>query len=246
MPAGGTLSLSTFATRGRALRRRHPEATDGDYVSLQVRDTGFGMDADTIQRVFDPFFTSKEPGRGAGLGLAVAYGSVKSRGGFIDVESEVGKGTVFNIHLPATKAAVAAPEVSHAAIAGGSETVLLVEDEHLLLEALSALVEGEGYQVLTASDGIEALAIYKEKRASIRAVIADLGLPSLGGWELYLELREIDPAVAVILASGYVEKLEKIEMLETGVKRVLSKPYSADDVLRALREVLDEVSATTG
>jgi CheY-like chemotaxis protein len=199
------------------------------------------MTDETRQRVFEPFFTTKAPGAGQGLGLAVVYGVINTHNGLIELDTIEGTGTTFRLHFPAGSARTQqrADEMAEAAPQGGTETVLLVEDEEPLLDALRALLEGEGYSVLTARDGLEAVRVHEENPGRIAAVVADLGLPRLGGWEAFLRMKERDPALKCIVASGNLDAQRRSEMHREGVHASLRKPYGATEVIKTVRRVLD-------
>ena len=243
MPKGGTLSLSTGLVSGEDLRKRLSVANESQYVFVAVSDTGVGMSEHLKSRVFEPFFTTKEPGKGTGLGLAVVYGIVNAHHGFIDVESEQGKGTAFrlyfSIHGGIKEEFKARKSKNEESRHGSSEAILVVEDEELLLNMVRALLEENGYKVFTALDGKEALAVYELHRNEIKLVLTDMGLPRLSGTEEFIQLKEINPDIKVILASGYLDAELKTEMLKAGARSFVQKPYVPDDVLRIIREVLD-------
>lgn len=242
MPRGGTLSLVTSLVGGEAVAGQFAAAGAAQYVVLQVSDTGAGMDEETKQRVFEPFFTTKEKGKGTGLGLATAYGIIESHGGFVDVESEVGVGTTFQIYLPAqTNVPEKQEKVGGTAqdVPRGSETILLVEDEEMLLDLVKNILISNGYSTITACDGVEAVELYMLHRRDISLVVADFGLPRLTGSEVYLKLKRINPQVKVILASGFLEPGFTADILKSGVREVIRKPYQPDELLRCIRRVLD-------
>jgi two-component system cell cycle sensor histidine kinase/response regulator CckA len=243
MPRGGTLTLTTRAVMGAEIRRRFPEAQRERYVSLSVADTGIGMDVTFLARVFDPFFTTKEKGQGTGLGLAVVYGVVASHEGFIDVESQVGHGTTFHLYFPIhdlnIQVPVIATEQAQAQVAGGTETVLVVEDEEMLLDLLENILTAEGYRVMTAKDGAEAVEVYTQYKNQIELVLMDMDLPKLSGAEVLRKLQEINPKVKVIFASGYIDPHIKSEVLKAGVKHFVQKPYIPQEVLRHIRKVIE-------
>ncbi len=243
MPRGGTITVDTAQVDGDDLRGRFSDAAAKAYARLRISDSGVGMDDETRHRMFDPFFTTKSPGGGQGLGLAVVHGIMQSHRGFIDVSSEPGKGTTVHLYFPISPFAEEEPRppVEVAWPADGTETILLVEDEHMLLEPVKALLEDKGYHVLSAGDGVEAVKIYEDQGDRIDLVILDMGLPRQGGRETLFRLRSIDPDARVLLASGYFDAELKREMLGAGAKAVLRKPYSAEEILRHTREVLDKV-----
>jgi PAS domain S-box-containing protein len=242
MPYGGTLTLKSHTFSGSELRDQFSDATEESYVGISVSDTGIGMNTNTRQRIFEPFFTTKEHGKGTGLGLAVVYGVIKGHRGFIHVESEEKQGATFSIYLPVSLLEVAPPthpQEEPVETPGGSETILLVEDEPLLLDLLKMILEEKGYRVATAVDGLQALEVYNKNIDTIDLVLSDMGLPMLGGWETFQRMREINPKVKVILASGFVQPELKAEMISQGAKDFVQKPYNPSKILRRIREVLD-------
>ncbi len=239
MPRGGVLSLeSAVVTLGEGDPVRPAQSPPGRYARITVEDTGSGMAPQVLERIFEPFFTTKEPEAGTGLGLAVAYGIVNKHGGFIRVASEVGRGSVFSVYLP-TMARVA----DHAegkipeSIERGRGTVLVVDDEPLILafaeEGLSAL----GYRVLTAEDGTRACEVYAQRAAEIDFVLMDIVLPGMSGIDACRELREINPEVKVILSSGYSSRGQDREVLEAGVVDFIGKPYTVEKLSRVLARI---------
>ncbi|MFN2385185.1 MAG: chemotaxis protein CheB [Thermoanaerobaculia bacterium] len=245
MPQGGTLRMQSTVTTGSELQARLPEALGTTYVSVAISDDGIGMTEETRGRVFEPFFTTKAPGAGDGLGLAVVYGVVNSHSGLIELETAEGQGTRFRLHFPVgTPRTRATQEPREESVRGGNghEMLLLVEDEESLLQAVSALLESEGYAVLTARDGVEAVEVHRENSGQIAVVIADLGLPRLGGWEAFLKMKELDPSLKCIVASGNLDTPKLAQMHREGVHASLRKPYGASEVLRTIRKVIDAAS----
>ncbi len=238
----GTLSIRTELLPGSQLRHKFDSSAESQYVCISVSDTGMGMDETTKQKIFEPFFTTKEQGKGTGLGLAVVYGVVKSLQGFVDVESEAGRGTTFKLYLP-IRASVAGPTKTRnselAETKGGTETILVVEDEEGLMSMMKSVLEAKGYHVITARDGIEAIHQYTEHKVSIALVISDMGLPKLDGLAVFSTIKDINPGVKLIMASGYVEPSTKSELFKTGVKEIVQKPYQPNEVLRKIRTILD-------
>jgi PAS domain S-box-containing protein len=242
MPRGGALSLVTTLVGGEAVGGQFAGAGAAQYVVLQVSDTGAGMDEATKQRVFEPFFTTKEKGKGTGLGLATVYGIIESHGGFVDVESEVGVGTTFQIYLPAQVSLTEQPERTREPseeVPRGSETILVVEDEEMLRDLVKNVLMSKGYSAITANDGVEAVELYMLHRREISLVVADVGLPRLSGSEVYSKLKRINPQVKVVLASGFLEPGFTADILKSGVREVIRKPYQPDELLRCIRRVLD-------
>ncbi|HLA69643.1 MAG TPA: response regulator [Bacteroidota bacterium] len=200
------------------------------------------MDEATRARIFEPFFSTKAQGKGTGLGLAVAYGIVKSHHGYIDVESTPGQGTTFSLFFPKGTLSPIHPALAegYTASHGGDETILVVEDEDLLREVVSGILRERGYTVLEAGDGIQAVDVFMNNHQKIDVVISDIGLPKLGGWEACLTMREIKPAVRIILASGFIEPAVRNEMADTGVTAFVEKPYVPNDILRNIRQVMEK------
>lgn len=242
MLAGGTLIISAGSETGGEVRKRQPTAHADAYARISVSDTGIGFNEETKQRIFEPFFTTKEIGKGTGLGLSTVYGIVSSYDGFIEVESAPGAGSTFTLLLPVRvkpDRRKDRAQVESDADLGGNESILIVEDEPGLREMLSDVLRGRGYDVLTAEDGQEALAIFLEN-SDLQLVVSDVGLPKVGGLDLFVQLRKLNPQLKVILVSGFVEESDRERMLKAGVERFIQKPYSPMDVLRKIREVLDD------
>ena len=210
------------------------------YVVLSISDTGTGMDEETIQRIFEPFFTTKSRGKGTGLGLSIVHGIIQSHNGFIDVDSEIGKGTNISIYFPAVLQQDELPAEKATQFKGnGNETILIVDDEGLLRETMMNALTNSGYFVLDAKHGIQAIEIYKENAGNIDLVITDLGMPYMDGEELFFELKNLNPDIHVIVSTGYLEKGSKEEMIAKGIKDVVLKPYRIKELLEAVRNVLD-------
>jgi two-component system cell cycle sensor histidine kinase/response regulator CckA len=248
MPKGGTLSISTGTVEGASLKSKFPKATATRYVVMRVSDTGIGMDETTRHRIFEPFFTTKGPGKGTGLGLALVFGIVENHEGLVNVESQLGVGTTFTVCLPVeehTHETSRPPKLATQEAPGGLETLLVVEDEETLRELLKAVLISKGYTVLTAEDGQQGIETFLKHQAEIAVVILDLGLPKLNGLEVFKRMREGDPGVKVILASGFIDPETKKEVHEAGVKHFVQKPYSPDDVLKKIRHILDAAKPPT-
>ena len=238
----GEIRIQTSLVSNGEVKKRFSEASVPEYACIAVSDTGKGMDEETKQKIFEPFFTTKERGKGTGLGLSVVYGIIESHHGHIEVESEIGHGTTFRLYLPVTTA-LATPAVP--AEDGvprdvrGQETILLVEDEQNLLGLMRTALEREGYTVLTAMDGLSAIKTFSLNKEKIALVVTDLDLPKLDGAVVFTSMKDIDPNVKIILASGYLEPNMKSNLLRSGAKEFIQKPYSTNLVLRKIREVLD-------
>ena len=242
MPEGGKLIIQTEnVILDVDYCKTHLEAKPGPYVMLSVSDTGQGMDKNTVQHIFEPFFTTKGPGEGTGLGLAMVYGIVKQHGGHIMCYSEPGQGTIFKMYFPALVSGEETRETDTKPVpSGGSETILLVDDEQMIRDLCSRILTKSGYNVITASNGKEALELYREQREKISLVILDLIMPEMGGKQCLEGLMALDPAVKVVIASGYSGKETAKEALTSGAKGFIDKPYDVRQVLGVVRSVLDD------
>jgi len=239
MPGGGDLFLQTENVILDKDYVRPLNIRAGGYVKISVTDTGEGMDDDTRARIFEPFFTTKEMGRGTGLGLASAYGIIKNHGGIINVYSEKGHGTTFDIYLPQSAKVSVEKKKVDGKIIGGIETILLVDDEDLIVDVGKQLLEKMGYNVMVAKSGHEAIEIYKNEIEKIDMVILDMIMPEMGGGEAYDRLQEIQPDVKVLLSSGYSINGQAQTIMDRGCKGFIHKPFSTLDLSKKLRQVLD-------
>jgi two-component system cell cycle sensor histidine kinase/response regulator CckA len=219
----------------------NPGATLGPHVVVSVRDTGTGMTPEVMDKIFDPFFTTKEPGKGTGLGLATVIGIVKGHGGFLTVQSEVGKGTIFKVYVPASKDGTEGEGPSEnvqPVERGQGELVLVVDDEAPIREALVSTLETNGYHCFTAEDGSDALAVYFSRRDEIDLIVTDLAMAQMDGIKLIRNLRRLGADVRVVVSSGHIQKEAMQELVGLGVRHFLEKPYSADKLLRTMRRAL--------
>lgn len=240
MPQGGDLFLQTANVTHNDMKSKPYTPKPGNYVMIKVKDNGAGMDQKTISRIFQPFFTTKEKGLGSGLGLASAYGIVKGHGGYIDVESRKGHGSVFNMYIPASEALVERdPIVVGDSIEEGDETILLVDDEEMIIDVGAQLLEKLGYTVLVARGGEEAVQIYQKNKDNIDMVILDMIMPDLGGSEVYDKIKMINPQVKVLLSSGYSIDGQASEILKKGCNGFIQKPFNLKSVSGKIREVLN-------
>jgi PAS domain S-box-containing protein len=243
MPRGGELCIGSTATDVTAsYAQRNPEARVGRFVCLDVADTGVGMDAQVLSRIFEPFFTTKEVGRGTGLGLATVYGITKLHGGWIEVSSEVNKGSAFKIFLPATSKPTDSPSAGpvEKEIRGGNESLLLVEDEPELRALARQILECYGYRIFEAGTGAEALKIWPQHAQEIDLLVTDMVMPEgITGWELAGRLRAERPDLKVICASGYSLDLLKQQCDAPEAFRFLQKPFKPQMLALAVRECLD-------
>jgi PAS domain S-box-containing protein len=238
MPNGGQLLLETRNATHHDIPAKGYTVNPGDYVRLSVRDTGVGMDRETMVRIFDPFFTTKRMGRGTGLGLASAYGIVKGHSGYIDVESEIGAGSVFFVYLPATDQPPAPEAKAGRQFEPGAGTVLLVDDELSVLEVTARMLERLGYTVVMAASGHEALTLYRGDPGRFRLVILDMIMPETGGGEVFDELKRINPEVRVLLASGYSMQGQARTIMNRGCTGFIQKPFTMDDLALKLQAAL--------
>ncbi|MGH7163128.1 MAG: ATP-binding protein, partial [Planctomycetota bacterium] len=248
MPNGGRLTIETRnATLDAVAVARMPGAKAGDHVLLSVSDTGVGMDKSVMARLFEPFFTTKEHGKGTGLGLATVYGIVKQSGGWIGAESEPGKGSTFSVYLPiviAPATTIVRPAARPAS--RGHETILLVEDEAGVRALVTQILRGGGYTVLDASEGGEALLICERHRTLIDLMVTDVIMPRMSGRELAERLAPLRPAMKTLYLSGHTDDVVLREGLLKDRMDFLHKPFTADDLLAKVREVLDRAPAVAG
>ena len=241
MANGGTITITAENTTvDENYARMHIDAKAGRFVAISVADTGSGMTPEILSRIFEPFFTTKEMSKGTGLGLSTALTIVKSHGGFVNVYREVGKGTQFTVYLPAMDhpGAASGPVQNVDLPVGHGELVLVVDDEEAIREITRGTLETFGYQVLAASDGTEAVAVYAQRRKEIAVVLTDMLMPFMDGAATIRALRKIDPGVRIIAASGLTAAPRTDAPALEGVKIFLTKPYTAEKLLKALAEIL--------
>jgi PAS domain S-box-containing protein len=241
MPDGGQLIIETSpVSLTKEYARTHMGAKPGRYVLLSVTDTGSGMDKEVQSRVFEPFYTTKEKGRGTGLGLSMVYGVIKNHGGYITVHSEPGIGSTFKAYLPMSDKTEAKEEPVAKAPSGSGELILVVDDEEHMRDLIRQVLESHNYKVLLAEDGVEAIEIFKRYNGSIGLVILDLVMPRMGGHETFLEMNEHSPGIKTLLSTGYSENGKAREMLDSGVMGFIQKPYAPADLLSKVRSILTE------
>lgn len=242
MPKGGQLIIETRNVEiDEDYARFHTEAKPGSYVLLSVSDTGMGMDATTIEHIFEPFFTTKEVGKGTGLGLATVFGIIKQHNGFINVYSELGKGTTFRVYLPATSGtAEKLNEQVEEGPLGGTETLLLAEDNENLRELAQETLGALGYRLILAANGIEAVDLYRANADSIDAVVLDVVMPSMSGPDAYLEMIRIQPRLPAVFTTGYTAEAAAVSSLAEQGAWIVQKPYGARGLSRAIRGVLEQ------
>ncbi len=242
MPEGGKLVFKTTnATLTRESCSSHTKLIPGDYVQLSVSDTGHGMDSETLDQIFEPFFSTKAPGVGTGLGLAMAHGIIENHNGHITCHSRPGKGTVFTIYFPTGETS---QEISLEKAAKketdqrGNETILLVDDDHSICTYSKRCLEHKGYKVLTAADGKSALALYRQKMKTIDLILLDLIMPGMGGAKCLQKLLEIDPDIKVVIASGYTPDDNTMQIIQRNTRGYLRKPYFGKQLLQTVQSVL--------
>src|ERR1019366_9572929 len=244
MPNGGTLTLETRNVQLDAgYCRLHPEIQPGEFVLVAVSDTGHGMDAPTLQRIYEPFFTTKKVGEGTGLGLSVVYGIIKDHGGHIKCDSEVDVGTTFKIYFPIPKTSGEAAFTQakiQSELQTGNETILIVDDEASIRTVVQRAFIKLGYSVVSACDGESAMLRYRgEEGNGVHLAVLDIGMPGMGGWECSKRLRTINPKLPVLLTTGYggQELLERAR--REGAAGLITKPYQLEELHRSVREILD-------
>jgi PAS domain S-box-containing protein len=226
MPTGGKLVLKTSNATHHDIKSKQYHPVAGNYLRLTVSDTGMGMDEKVRQRIFDPFFSTKEIGKGTGLGLASVYGIIKNHSGYIEVQSQKGQGCEFSIFLPASAKQVLTIAESATEITKGSGTILMVDDEEMVLDVGARVLKKLGYTVLESNSGRQAVALYEKLQDNIKLVVLDIVMPDMGGAEVYDRLKEINPDVKVLLSSGYSIDDQAREILERGCDDFIQKPFS--------------------
>jgi two-component system cell cycle sensor histidine kinase/response regulator CckA len=242
MPNGGTLTIDAEnMTVDAEYARLHLDAIEGSYVLITVTDTGMGIPAEVIDRIFEPFFTTKETGRGTGLGLSTVIGIVKSHGGFVDVTSDRqgnSRGTQFKVFLPASDTVASNLEEPAEILQGNGELILVVDDEPAILEVTQATLETYNYRVLSASNGIDAIATYAQNQGEISLAIVDIMMPAMDGKTAIRVLKQLNPELKIMAVSGLIDRQEIIAELADNVTAFINKPYGNDDLLRTISEIL--------
>jgi CheY-like chemotaxis protein len=243
MATGGTITIATSVHVSDGLRSQ--DAVAGRrYANLRVNDTGTGMSPEVRARIFEPFFTTKQGNQGTGLGLAVVYGIVVGHHGFIDVESAAGSGSTFNVFLPlAESAAAAAPPVAMMDFPGGTETLLVIDDEEPLRDLLSKAFTRKGYGIVTAANGHHAIDLISDTKQHFDAVLLDLNMPGANGLQVLKVLRLCRPYTKVLVVSGHITAEVRAEFKTLGQEDWLQKPYALDEIGRRLRTMLDTAPA---
>lgn len=239
MHDGGTMYLETSNVTVDENYAQLCSLRVGDYVKISVTDTGIGMDEETKRRIFEPFFTTREMGRGTGLGLASAYGIIKSHDGTINVYSEEGRGTTFNIYLPASDTLPQQERPIPNKVLKGTETVLLIDDQEAVITVGKAILHTLGYTVILARNGKDAIELYSRDHKKIDFIILDMVMPGLSGSETFDALKAVNPDAKVILSSGYSLEGQAAKILEKGCNGFIQKPFNVSDLARKIREILD-------
>ncbi|NOY77603.1 MAG: PAS domain S-box protein [Calditrichaeota bacterium] len=241
MPDGGTLTLrSECIENDPSFRKKFPQPTASAYVHIAIRDTGVGMDSDTLSKIFDPFFTTKSPGKGTGLGLSMVYGIIKNHNGFLDVESEIGVGTEFHIYLPAKKTSSYPKKgkLMEKSFQSGKGRILIVDDEDVIRTVLSRMLVRMGFSVSMASDGQEAIQLFRESPENFDLIIIDMLMPVMDGKETFQALKSLDPHVRVLLSTGYTLDESAQSLIDQGVLGYLHKPYNINELSKKLEAIL--------
>jgi CheY-like chemotaxis protein len=242
MPSGGTLEVTMEnVVLDDTYAAMNLEATPGPYIMVSVSDTGIGIPPEVRERIFEPFFTTKEVGQGTGLGLSTTLAIMKSHRGFINVYSEVGKGTKFKLYFPADATETAAESVAVERTGlprGRGELVLVVDDEEALRQIVKGTLERFGYRVMLAKNGAEAVALYAQHRSEIAVVLTDMAMPVLDGPATIVALQLISPSVKIIGTSGLPANGHVAKAVGSGVQHFVPKPYTAETMLRALEQIL--------
>jgi CheY-like chemotaxis protein len=239
MPDGGHIYIETKNVELDASFASGFEIAPGRYVRISVTDTGTGIASEIQPKIFEPFFTTKEIGRGTGLGLASAYGIIKNHDGAIDFITEVGRGTTFYIYLPASDEKVAKPCPASTDLTAGSETILLVDDEKVILTVNRPMLEKLGYTVLTAEGGRKAIELFDAHHDRIDMVILDMIMPDLGGGAVFDHLKSVQPDVKVLLSTGYSISGAAEEIMARGCAGFIQKPFNITRLSQKIREILD-------
>ncbi|WP_373499278.1 PAS domain S-box protein [Desulfococcus sp.] len=238
MPDGGDLYLETSPAELDADTCIAHQIPPGQYIKISLTDTGVGMSEDVRQKVFDPFFTTKEKGRGIGLGLASAYGIIRNHGGVITVYSEAGHGSTFNIYLPRCRKSAAPDMQTGGESVGGTETILVVDDETMITDVAGALLKKLGYRVIAVNDGESAVEAMKRMGTKIDLVLLDMIMPGIDGGKTFYKIREVRPSVPVILSSGYSINGQAAKILQSGCNGFIQKPFNISELAKKIREVL--------
>lgn len=239
MPDGGNLIFSVSELTCDETKHKLGIAANSKFLMINISDTGHGIDESAQSRIFDPFYTTKEQGKGTGLGLSIVYRIIKQHNGYIDVTSQVGRGTTFSIYLPIIEE-LPAEEPPHPLFKKdvGHNTILVIDDEDMLRSLLTEMLTDSGFKVIVASNGLEAIEIYQKQKNEIDLVISDIGMPKMGGEETFKQLKIINPNVKLIFISGFLEIEKKIELENLGICGFVQKPFQAHQLLNLIQQLL--------
>lgn len=238
---GGVLELSlTDENIGPDKISEYHNLSSGSYVKLAVSDTGHGIKPDVLDRIFEPYYTTKEPDKGTGLGLAVVHGIVKSYGGDITVQSDLGKGTTFQVLLPKTETEISSVTGRKPAIPKGTEKLLFVDDEKVMVDVIQSMLDRFGYKVTARTSSIEALEVFRSKPDEFDLVITDMTMPHMTGVELSKEIMKIRPDIPIILCTGFSEQINENKAKELGLAAYVMKPITMQEIVQTIRKVLDK------
>jgi len=238
MPDGGDIKISTknIFLDQKYCQSSSFEITPGDYLQIRIKDTGYGIPKENLQKIFEPFYTTKEQGKGTGLGLSAVYGTIQDHHGIIEVHSVVGMGTTFYILLPCSQQLIE-DEKEESPVKTGSGTILLVDDEEFNRILNRDILKSLGYKVLLAEDGLESIEIFREKYSEIDIVLMDMIMPKMNGSEAFHKMREIDENCKIIIASGYTKDKNIDELIQNGLAGYITKPYNISDISLLLDKV---------
>ncbi len=243
MPVGGEITIRAKNAGTRRFTNISGQSSEGDFLILSVQDTGLGMKEETMSQIFDPFFTTKNVGQGTGLGLSVVQGIVEQHGGYIDVDSAVGEGSTFTIYLPISQKSAEVTAVEIELVPGGGESVLLIDDEPMVIYVVKNMLKQLGYKVTDFLDCEEALRQFVEHPLDFDLVIMDYGMPKINGKQLAEQLKEVRPDVPVILITGYADLVAKEDVSAWGIDGLLMKPLIRQELSEAVRAALNKASA---
>ena len=239
---GGTLRVTLEKTGSDLLpENQETRLQSKDVLLLTVADTGYGIPPHIMPSIFDPYFTTKPPGEGTGMGLSMVHGIVKSHGGDITVDSDEGKGTVFRIYLPIMETDTEADSPTDENIPTGTEKILFVDDDPLIVTLGSRMLEHLGYRIITRTNSLDALALFRQKPDDFDAVVTDMTMPHLTGDRLAIELLKTRPDIPIILCTGYSNKITREKAREIGIKAFINKPLTQPELAGTVREVLDKI-----
>jgi signal transduction histidine kinase/CheY-like chemotaxis protein len=239
MPTGGDIYISSENVILDENFVKPFQIKHGKYVKISIQDNGIGMDEKVMQKIFDPFFTTKKAEKGSGLGLSMAYGIIKKHGGIIDVSSEKGKGSTFDIYLKVSEKPIKKEKKISQSVLTGNESILVIDDEEVIVEHIKEMLETLGYKVFSSLKGKDALEIYKNNFKDIHLVILDMIMPEMNGSEVYQHLKEINPKVKILLASGYTADDKVLEILTNERCGFIQKPFDIVHLSHKVRDVLD-------